>query len=113
MRFSSSTNRPLPVVIAFALAMTVLLAQWIGLHHGIRHAEWQHSLASTQPVDEESAVFHSCLIFDAATLADSISLNPYVAPLLTGIPLVVLWAAFASWDAPLSLHFSSRAPPLP
>jgi hypothetical protein len=61
----------------------------------------------------DSDAQHSCIAFDAMALADSILLDPYLAPLLTGARVLSLWLAFASWDAPFTLHFSSRAPPLP
>jgi hypothetical protein len=115
MRSSESTTRPNRLVIAIILAMTIVFAQWTGLQHGVRHAGFQHFLASTaQVVDaDDGNVPHSCIAFDAAALADSISLAPYLAPLITGVRMLALWSAFASWDVPFTLYFSSRAPPLP
>lgn len=96
------------------LMMAVLFAQWAGLHHGIRHAGLQQSPVSfAQIEDDESEAQHSCIAFDAAALADSIPLAPYLVPLLTGARVLALWIAFASWDAPFTSFFSSRAPPLP
>lgn len=94
--------------------IAVLFAQWMGLDHRIKHAVWPDSVASIGQIDsDDSNAYHSCIAFDAAALADSISLNPYLAPLLTGTQVLALWAAFASWDAPFSIYFSSRAPPQP
>jgi len=100
-----------PVVI---LMMVVLFAQWIGLRHGIVHAGLQHSTVSVTQTDSDSGdAHHSCIAFDAAALADSISPGAYLAPFFTSARVLALWTAFASWDAPFSYYFSSRAPPLP
>lgn len=94
--------------------MAVLFAQWAGLHHGIRHAGLQYSPTPFAQIDgDEGEAQHSCIAFDAAALADSILLDACLAPLLTSVRVPALWIAFASWDAPLTLYFSSRAPPLP
>jgi hypothetical protein len=72
--------------------------------------QWQ-SPASTFGSGSDTDLSHSCLAFDAATVADSIHTPPFLLPLLTSAQVLSLWAAFISWDAPLSLCFSSRAPP--
>jgi hypothetical protein len=114
MQFPDFTARSIHFATAILLAMALLLAQWIGLHHGIRHAGLQHSLPSAAQIEaDDGDAHHSCIAFDAAALADSISVPPYLAPLLTGVRVLALWTAFASWDAPFTLYFSSRAPPLP
>ena len=96
--------------IAVLLALALLLAQWSGLSHRIEHA---HHLSATAVDDTGNThAHHSCISFDAAAVADTIHLPPFVAPLLTGAHMLALWAAFISWDAPLVPYFSSRAPPL-
>ncbi len=100
--------------MATMLMIAMLFAQWTGLDHRIRHAALPYSVASFGQIDsDDNNAYHSCIALDAAALADSISPNPYLAPLLTGARVLALWAAFASWDAPFSIHFSSRAPPQP
>lgn len=112
MRFPGFVIRSPGLVSAVMLMVAVLFSQWVGLHHGIRHAGLQTPSVQAPQIDsEENTSQHSCIAFDAAALTDSISLAPYSAPLLTGARVLALWAAFTSWDAPFTLHFSSRAPP--
>lgn len=100
------------MLIAVAVAMAMLLAQWIGLHHGVRHAGVDPVAVASGAVEVNyDETVHSCLIFDAATLADSVDLNPYAAPLPTGLAMRAFCAAFVSWSMPVTRHFSSRAPP--
>ncbi|QJP98874.1 hypothetical protein RB25_24890 [Herbaspirillum rubrisubalbicans] len=54
---------------------------------------------------------HSCLDYDAAALSVGVHFDFPPLPLLPPVRLLALWQAFASWDAPLNCHFSSRAPP--
>lgn len=100
--------------IALFLAIALLLAQWSGLAHRIEHAHLQHDLAQASSVadDEDPDARHSCVAFDAAAIADTIHLLPFVALLLTSPRVLALWVAFTSWNAPLVLPFSPRAPPL-
>jgi hypothetical protein len=113
MRTPQSAARPTHLTIAILLVLAMVFAQWTGLQHGVRHAGLQYSLAPAAQIDVDGGdAHHSCIAFDAAALADSISLAPYLAPLLTSTSVLALWSAFSSWDAPFSLHFSSRAPPL-
>jgi hypothetical protein len=119
--------------------MALLLAQWTGLKHRIAHASMMPLHLQSQALLQSAAsvalqpdllpqsasstsasasntgsdidLSHSCIAFDAATVADSIHTPPFLLPLPTSAQVLSLWAAFISWDAPLSLCFSSRAPP--
>ncbi|HEV2611168.1 MAG TPA: hypothetical protein VGU61_12935 [Noviherbaspirillum sp.] len=110
----TSTHR---ILFAILMAAALVFAQWLGLQHRIVHAGLQHSLAAT--LSDESApdqshapdASHSCAVFDAAAMADTMHVPPYIAPLMTSNEVLARWAAFRCWDAPLALHFSSRAPP--
>lgn len=121
------------------LAMTLLFAQMLGFVHGIAHAGWApgtvHSLISEAFFDEGGeghaepaansggapdhhdahshahGLHHSCLAYDAAALSVAVHFDFPPLPLLPPVRLLALWVAFASWDAPLNCHFSSRAPP--
>ncbi|OWY26506.1 hypothetical protein [Herbaspirillum robiniae] len=118
------------------LAMSVLFAQMLGFVHGIAHAGWQpgavHSLIDESLFDygdaQEDAVadakqtgpqsgqhahdlHHSCAAYDAATLSAGVHFDFPPLPLMPPVRVLALWQAFASWDAPLNCHFSSRAPP--
>lgn len=117
MPISRRTTRH-STAILILLATALLFAQCSGLAHRIKHAPapHEHAHASSsfdEDHDDDTDALHSCDAFDAVTVADTIHLPPFVAPLLandTGV--LATWAAFASWDALLVHHFSSRAPPL-
>jgi hypothetical protein len=105
--------------IAILVALALLFAQWVGLTHRISHAQLQaqeYSSATRSGDDSSSgndgSAHHSCAAFDAATVGDLVHLAPFIAPLLTSAHMLASWAAFISWDAPLTRYFSSRAPPL-
>ncbi|HZW23399.1 hypothetical protein [Noviherbaspirillum sp.] len=94
--------------IACMLVAALLFAQWAGLSHRVDHAAYMSAASD----GHDSDTGHSCAAFDAAAVADAIHLPPFAAPLQASTRILALWAAFASWDAPPVLHFSSRAPPL-
>jgi hypothetical protein len=102
---------------ALLVAVALLFAQWIGVQHKIFHAPLSQaylqasSVADTDGIGDKD-VQHSCASFDAATVGESIHILPFVAPLVTSAQVLALWAAFISWDAPVTSYFSSRAPPL-
>ncbi len=100
--------------LALLLALALLFAQWAGLTHRIEHAQLQQAVAHASLTGgaDESRAHHSCVAFDAATVADSIHVPPFAAPLLASARVLALWTAFTSWDAPQVRHFSPRAPPL-
>jgi hypothetical protein len=101
---------PITRTAVTVLLMTALLfAQWAGLAHRVDHGP----LASlhADAADTEDGL-HSCVAFDAAAVADAISVPPIVTPPVAGTRVLALWTAFASWDAPPNLPFSSRAPPV-
>lgn len=96
------------------MALALLFAQWMGVQHRIAHAGplHEHAHASSAHTYDDRDADHSCAAFDAATIGDSVHMNPFVSPLITSAQVLALWAAFISWDAPLTAYFSSRAPPL-
>ncbi|MEO7031281.1 MAG: hypothetical protein ABI075_02930 [Burkholderiaceae bacterium] len=100
------------------LVLALLFAQWNGFNHRIQHAFWQQlsgistfSQANTDGSTNLVTPHHSCLDFDAATLAVTIYSAPFVGPTLPNVQVLALWIAFASWTAPFTRHFLSRAPP--
>ncbi|MGH8809249.1 MAG: hypothetical protein ACREX0_15355 [Noviherbaspirillum sp.] len=108
----SSLRRHAAIVLLLTIAL--LCAQWSGIMHRIDHAPLPHEQHAATSIDhdDDTDARHSCVAFDAAAVADTVHLRPYLAPLLTSAQVLALWSAFASWDAPLVRHFSSRAPPL-
>lgn len=106
---------------AAMLVVVVLFAQWMGVRHRIEHADQanaQRLVLAANQITLDTAVeytgdqLHSCTLFDGMTLADGAPALPFIPLLQTSVQVLALWAAYASWDAPVLLHFSSRAPPL-
>jgi hypothetical protein len=103
--------------MAAFLTFALVFAHWQGLAHRIAHASQLYASTSTAAGHKAAsahhkAVQHSCLAFDAATVAPAIASWPCSPTVLPGNHVLALWAAFDSWDAPFTPHFSSRAPPL-
>ena len=120
--------------LALALAAMLLFSQWLGLLHGIAHAGWPEHARVSSVTSFNAALFnyvdvsagshadakhhaahekshHSCVEYDAAAGAAGIHAAFFSPPLIPGTQVLALWQAFASWDAPVVCHFSSRAPP--
>lgn len=109
------TARPalnLHTAVAALLMAALLFAQWAGLAHRVDHSPLAliHADAADGSTSKDGS--HSCVAFDAAAVADAISLPPFAAPPMAGTKVLAQWTAFASWDAPPALPFSSRAPPV-
>jgi hypothetical protein len=102
------------IALALLLAMALLFVQWAGLGHRISHSALQQQLigALTNADGGAPDKLHSCVLFDAATVADMLHIPPALATPLTGAEVLAQWAAFISWRAPLLTCFSSRAPPV-
>lgn len=99
------------------LTMAMVFAHWQGLGHRIAHAAQFPNAAASLAVSAEGgldqkAVPHSCLAYDAATVAPALHTPACAVGVLPGGRVLALWAAFGSWDAPFTAYFSSRAPPL-
>jgi hypothetical protein len=113
----SQSRTPRKHASVILLVMALLLAQWSGLAHSINHAylggiQAIISLAVDSNHTDDTSSRHSCVAFDAAAVADTLHVTGYAASAFASARTLALWVAFASWDAPLICHFSSRAPPL-
>jgi hypothetical protein len=111
------------------LLVVMLLAQAIGLQHRIEHAGGaqvvaaavDESLAESSGEDGDSAFTayrdgktsgsHSCVLADAAALADALHGALDLALSRPGPVAAIGSPACVEWDAPLARYFSSRAPP--
>jgi hypothetical protein len=104
------------IALALLLATALLFVQWAGLSHRISHSTLQQQLIGAPALTNADGgapdKLHSCLLFDAATVADMLHIPPALATPLTGAEVLAQWAAFISWRAPLLTCFSSRAPPV-
>lgn len=126
---------------ALLLALMLLFSQFLGLLHGIAHAGWPPAMERVAEASFNAALFnyvdsdeadaeadaddkavgaqsvehqkhhHSCVEYDAASGTAGIHVHFFSPPLIPGVQVLALWQAFASWDAPVVCHFSSRAPP--
>jgi capsular polysaccharide biosynthesis protein len=102
-------------IIVAILTLAMAFAHWQGLKHRIEHASQYPGgpeSAAQQAGSNLKAVQHSCLAYDAATVAPALQSPVCMAGILPGGRVLALWAAFDSWDAPVTRYFSSRAPPL-
>jgi hypothetical protein len=103
------------IALAALLVVAMLFAQWLGERHRIQHAGWDNgnsaAAAAASAPDIDDNVSHSCAAFDAATLPHVAPGVPFIVPIVASAKVLALWVAFTSWDAPFTLHFSSRAPP--
>jgi hypothetical protein len=111
-----SRIRSIRFVMVYILTLAMVFAHWQGLSHRISHAsQYQNAagsmLASAPDGSHQKALQHSCLAYDAATVAPALNTLSCVAGVLPGGQVLALWSAFASWDAPFTRYFSSRAPP--
>jgi hypothetical protein len=102
-------------IIVVMLTLAMVFAHWQGLKHRVEHASQYPGgpeLAVKAPAGSNLlALQHSCLAYDAATVAPALHSPASTACVLPAGRVLALWAAFASWDAPVTHYFSSRAPP--
>lgn len=140
MHLFTKADRITRTTIAMVLMGVLLCAQWLGHWHRVAHgnglsafasaaqasigmdaipsvhaeAERHTSVGSDDHGSEDASKSdhrHSCSLFDAATLASIVHSTPFELPLITSVRVLALWTAFISWQAPVTCHFSSRAPP--
>lgn len=103
--------------IVIMLTFAMVFAHWQGLSHRIAHASqyqaaFVYGVVKAPAGSHHKAIQHSCLAYDAATVAPALNSPSRTAGILPGGHVLAQWAAFDSWDAPFTRNFSSRAPPL-
>ena len=105
-------------VMVFFLTMAMVFAHWQGLSHRIAHVS-PSALAAASLAPEttaagahQKALQHSCLAYDAATVAPALDTPGCSAGSLPGGRVAAPGSAFVSWAAPSITYFLSRAPPL-
>lgn len=104
-------------LVAFLLTLAMVFAHWQGLAHRIAHASQyptaaHDTAANGSAASHQKTVQHSCLAFDAATVAPALDTPACTSAILPAGRVLALWSAFDSWNAPFTSHFSSRAPPV-
>lgn len=113
-------KRPQPIRLSqlgwgWMLIIALMFTQFAGQKHRIDHTRWledssaQVRLAAATPSTLD--INHSCIFYDAATMADGVASLPYAAPLLNGTALTQATALSASWSAAAVRYFCARAPP--
>lgn len=140
MHAASRPPTRLRAFLVAILIAAMLCSHWQGLAHRIEHASrmfggagliaaLQDDAAPPQasataaaqpaaavnalsaPLSEHQGAGHSCLAFDAATVGAFLCSAAFVVDLQRIAPPLPAWLAFISYLAPLTPHFSSRAPP--
>lgn len=104
-------------LIALLLMLAMVFAHWQGLAHRIAHATQYASAALDSAVNGSAAshqniVPHSCIAFDAATVAPALDTPACTTAILPSARVLAQWTASDSWHAPFTPYFSSRAPPV-
>ncbi|MDF3035265.1 MAG: hypothetical protein K0S28_539 [Paucimonas sp.] len=110
-QFLKLPNRTL---IALLLALATLFAQFAGQLHRIEHANWNGTgtLQWSQDEQESDALkSHSCLVFDAITLADLLATGIILAAALAGRQAVNQRLFRSVHIGVFTALFLSRAPP--
>jgi len=99
----------------FALVLSLLFAQFIGQQHRLRHTNWHSDvrlqITTQAPSDGSENKNHSCFMFDAVTMADTVSGCIDIFSGTAGKHLLAEAIFTTSWVAPVTRHFLSRAPP--
>ncbi|UVW27033.1 hypothetical protein [Massilia sp. H6] len=103
-------------VLVLLLTVAMVFAHWQGLAHRVAHRSQAvlapaSAGAGTGANTHQKALQHSCLAYDAATVAPALDRPGCSAALLPGGRALVLLATYRSWDAPPTIQFHSRAPP--
>ena len=103
--------------IALLLMLAMVFAHWQGLAHRIAHATQYASAeldtaANGSAASHQKTVPHSCLAYDAATVAPALDTPACSVAILPAVRVLALWTAFDSRRAPFTPYFSSRAPPV-
>lgn len=103
-------------VMVFLLTLAMVFAHWQGLSHRIAHRSPASLAAASLAQDtaagaHQKALQHSCLAYDAATVAPALDTPGCGAGIVPGGRVPALLSAFDSWDAIRTPLFRSRAPP--
>jgi hypothetical protein len=110
-RFLKLPNRTL---IALLLALAMLFAQFAGQLHRIEHANWNGAGTpqwSQSEQESDALKSHSCLVFDAITLADLLSTGLVLAVALAGRHVLNQRLFRSVHLGAFTALFLSRAPP--
>ena len=102
---------------AILLIAVFIAAQWVGLKHRIVHGQNASTIQTISASKSalignwDDKVPHSCAAFEAGTVGAALASPCFKVPIVPNLPIQAQWIAFASWQAPHTSHFSSRAPP--
>ena len=111
------------IVLLWTMLLVLLSAQWLGFSHRMSHISTVTGEVMTLASDGKSYLgiqklpsitessIHSCILFDAASIADGVQhvLTLFVPAVFNELPLVQV--SILPWFASLSVSFLSRAPP--
>lgn len=120
----SFNNRRLKAIVLLWTMLVVLLsAQWLGFAHRMSHittiagevmtlaSDGENYLGIQKLSNANESSIHSCILFDAASIADGLqhSIALVVPAVFTDLPSVQV--SILPWFASFSVYFLSRAPP--
>jgi hypothetical protein len=111
------------IVLLWTMLLVLLSAQWLGFSHRMSHISTVTGEVMTLASNGEDYIgiqklssstessIHSCLLFDAASIADGVQhVLILLVPAVFTTPPVIQVSIFP-WFASLSVFFLSRAPP--
>lgn len=124
MSILSIHNRRLKaIVLLWTMLLVLLSAQWLGFSHRMSHistvtgevmtlaSDGKNYLGVEKLSNSTESSIHSCILFDAASIADGVqhALILLVPAIFTEIS--VAQVSTLPWFASLRVYFLSRAPP--
>lgn len=100
------------------LALSLLASQVLGVIHRIDHAgivpgvSWSGATLQVDGHEDSHGSGHSCVLFDAASLADTFDVPPPAHSMPTAAGIATGLPDFASQPRRTACPFFSRAPPV-
>ncbi|MFA9276191.1 MAG: hypothetical protein ACEQSE_15115 [Candidatus Aquirickettsiella gammari] len=120
----SFNNRRLKAIVLLWTMLVVLLsAQWLGFAHRMSHittiagevmtlaSDGENYLGIQKISNANESGIHSCILFDAASIADGLQHSFALVVPVVFIDLPSIQVSILPWFASLSVYFLSRAPP--
>nr|WP_315481828.1 hypothetical protein [uncultured Undibacterium sp.] len=112
------------IVLLWTMLLVLLSAQWLGFAHRMSHistntgevmtlaSDGAHYLGVQKLSNANESSLHSCILFDAASIADGLqhTIVVFAAAVFADLPAVQ--PRIFPWLAAFSAYFLSRAPPL-
>jgi hypothetical protein len=118
-------NRRLKAIVLLGTMLLVLLsAQWLGFAHRMSHistvsgevmslaSDGKNYLGIQKLESSTESSLHSCILFDAASIADGLQHTLALVVPTMSVALPIEQVRIIPWFASLRVYFFSRAPPI-